>query len=226
MKEEESEEEKKRKEEEKKKLDQSDGFLGEKLKKPELTPEQQEERLLTSGMLFRQTEQLNEEEVKKKRKRQREIFESRIIEFSDGRTSTIKQILSLVVGLRQAYESLFDNTTDFFPQTYRVYGIVGDPRKYIKPYKVSRIVRRLIYARFQIEVLPALELLNPILGGFRRYKLSQYLNSDGKKMIIQFRKDAEEMMKGYGDLDWYSFEKAYCKKYNLPFQKSCFDKED
>lgn len=45
-------------------------------------------------------------------------------------------------------------------------------------------------------------------------------------MIIQFRQQAEEMMEDFADLDWYGFEKAYCKKYNLPFQKSLFDKED
>ncbi|KAA9341152.1 P63C domain-containing protein [Larkinella humicola] len=221
------EEENKKKDEEKKKLDQLNGFQGEKLQKPELTPEQQEERLLISGMLFKQTEQFTEEELKRKRKRQKEIFESRIVELADGRQFTIKELHSLVVGIRQAYVSLFDNTTDFFSQVYRLCGIQGDPKKYTKPYKVSRIIRRIIYARFQVEVLPALEFFNPVvLGGFRRYKLSQYLNDEGKKKIIEFRKQAEEMMKTYPDLDWYRFEKAYCKKYDLPFHRSLFDTED
>jgi|GEM_PF-1510964 len=226
MKEQGEEDENKRKEE-KNKLGQQDGFQGEKLQKPELTPEQQEERLLISGMLFKQTDQISEDELNRRKKRQKEIFESRIIEFSGQRKFTVKELLTLVVGIREAYVALFDNSTDFFPQVYRVYGIQGDPKNYRKPYKVSRILRRLIYTRFQVEVLPALEHLNPVLpGGFRRYKLSQYLNGDGKSMIIQFREEAEKMMSGFSALDWYSFEKSYCKIYKLPFQRSLFDKED
>lgn len=224
---EEDDENKKKDEEEKKKLDQLNGFQGEKLQNPEITPEQKEERLLISGMLFKQTEEFTEEEQKRKRKREKEIFESQIIELGDGRKFTLKELITLVVGKRQPYKALFPNENDFFPQSFRLLGIQGDPKKYSKPRILSQVIRRIIYGRFQAEVLPALDHLNPIVtGGFRKYKLSQYMNGEGKQKIIQFRDDAIELMKTFPDLDWYGFEKAYCKKYDLPFQKSLFDKED
>lgn len=213
--------------EEKKKVGkQAENFPGEKLQKPELTPEQVEERLFLSGLLFEQTEQLTKKEQKRRREREREIFESQIIELGDGRKFTLKELQSFVVVVKEPYVALFPNDVAFFSEVYRLNGILQDPKKYRKPYFVSQIIRRIIYGRFGLEVLPALEHLNPItVGGFRKYKLSQHLNSEGKEKIIQFRDDAIGLMKEYPAMEWYSFEKEYSKRYGLIFQISLFDKE-
>lgn len=224
---EEDENKKKKSEEEKKKLNQLNNFPGENLKKPELTPEQLEERLLTSGRLFEETERLTEQEQRRKRKRDKEIFESRIIELGDGRKFTVKELQSLVIGEREAYVALFPNDSPFFSEVFRLNGIKQDPKQYSKPYIVSQIVRRIIYDRFESEVLPALDHLNPItVGGFRQYKLSQYLNKEGKDKVIRFREEAIELMKEYPDLEWYQFEKEYSKRHKLVFQPSLFEMMD
>ena len=223
----EEDEEKKKNEDEKKRLDQLNDFLGEKLQNPEITPEQQEERLFLSGLLFERTEHLSEEEQKRKRKREREIEENRIIELSDGRKFTLKELRNLVVGIRQPYEALFPNDNEFFSEVFRLLGIQSDPKKYSKPRIVSQVIRRIIYGRFQAELLPALDHLNPIVaGGFRKYKLSQYMNGEGKKKVVQFRDEAIQLMKEFPDLNWYSFEKEYSKRFKLSFQRSLFDLED
>jgi hypothetical protein len=213
------------KKEEKKKLDHLNDFPGEKLQNPELSPEQKEERAFLSGLLFEQTEQFTEND--QQRKRSKEDLENQIIELSDGRKISVKDLRAPVVGKKQPYMVLFPKESEFFSEMFRLNWPDKDPTKYSKPYMASQYLIRVIYNRFNREVLPALKMLNPIVtGGFRKHKLSQYLDGDAKEQIIQFREDAVSLMKEFPDLDWYRFEKEYCKRYGLPFQKSVFDVED
>lgn len=145
------------------------------------------------------------------------------VELGDGRSFTIRELRSPVVTIREAYVALFPNDVRFFFHVYRLCGIDRDEKIYRKPYIVSQIMRRIIYTRFSAEVLPTLEHLNPISrGGFRQYKLSQYLDKDGKKMLIKFRDEAIEMMETYPYGEWYRFEKDYAKKHGITFQLNCF----
>lgn len=64
--------------------------------------------------------------------------------------------------------------------------------------------------------------MNPLISGhIRKYKLSQFLNAEGKEKMKGFIEDANTVMKEC--TTWYEFELKYTKKYNLPVQLKFMD---
>jgi len=116
----------------------------------------------------------------------------------------------------RTYRAIFSQ--DFYKQIYRLKGWkipAGGIAQ--KPHIVGMYTNTLIYQRFQKEVLPILQTMNPRLAtGWRLYKHHQWLTEEGRKELKRFINEAVEMMKQYST--WFAFEQAYCEKHDLPFQ--------
>lgn len=80
--------------------------------------------------------------------------------------------------------------------------------------------KQYIYGRFQPEMLPELlGKINPLISGhIRKYKLFQFLNDEGRRLLEGFVQDAVDLMEDPTITNWYAFELAYTKKYNLLVQ--------
>src|SRR6266536_154860 len=126
------------------------------VKRPvEISPEAKEERLLLSGLLIEQTEDLAKAALRRKRE-----IEEREIELNSGRKISIKQINDFVTAHRRAYSAIFPNENPFFKHMFRLHPslFVLDPNEYIKPPLAGKLLKHLTYDRFDIEILPALRV--------------------------------------------------------------------
>ena len=184
-------------------------------KKPiEISPEAKEERLLLSGLLIQQTEDLAKAALKRKRE-----IEEREIELNSGKIISIKQINHFVTAHRRAYTAIFPNENPFFKNMFRLHpSLFGlNPNEYVKPPLVGKLLKHLTYDRFDVEILSALRVL-AMPDGIGLDKCHQYLTPKGVENFIQYRDQANEMMGKFDDLKWYEFNSEYSKKYKLVFQ--------
>ena len=139
-----------------------------------------------------------------------------------GGSSSIKEEKDKIAQFKQPYIPYFSySRNDFYKDTYRVKQWDGDYKKYFKVKEMADVTTRLIYGRFNNEVLPKLKEMNPFIAYLvRKYKLFQFLNPDAQKEMVGFINDYDQMIDGYNN--WDLFERDYCAKYNLPYQSKLF----
>jgi hypothetical protein len=180
--------------------------------KPEVSQQSKEQQLLLAGMLIQGADELAQKARDLKRKK-----ESEVIELHSGFTITIGQINTIVSGNPLNYESMFPNDVPFFSEINRLSDEKFDPIAYIKPVFVGRILREIIYGRFDKSVLPALRAVNPAFtNGIRPRKLYHYLTPEGIILLEQYRDEAIEVMKTCSTM--YEFRQKLFKQYGVPYQ--------
>src|SRR5215203_6053067 len=133
-----------------------------------------EEQKLTelAGILLK-ADALTPQELKRKN------IEDEKLKFQllNNSTTSIFEQKKLLAEAKKPYRPLFPNTCDYYPVAFQLIGLPGDPKKYVKDYRVKTFTMDTVYARFPVEVLNELKKRNPFLKKIlrRRYKLFQYL---------------------------------------------------
>lgn len=180
--------------------------------KREVSQQSKEQQLLLAGMLIQGADELAQEARERKRKRKEEV-----VELSSGFKITIGEITSIVSGKFFDYMPMFPNNIPFFSEISRLSEVKFDPKKYTKPAFVGKIIREIIYGRFDKSVLPALKAVNPTYtNGIRPRKLYHYLTLDGIILLEQFRDEAIEVMKTCSSM--YEFRQKLFQQYGVPYQ--------
>lgn len=86
-----------------------------------------------------------------------------------------------------------------------------------KPSIVGRFTNQIIYSRFNKEVLPQLQRLNPyIVLGMRNFKHFQWLTEEGQRLFDNYIQDAISVMQESSD--WYDFRVKHATKFGVTFQ--------
>ena len=194
-------------------------------KNVEISEEELQARLFLEGMLQFETENLTYKDQIAKKEKQKEKEDAELIKFLNGKEYTLGELKALVALDKQPYRAYFPNDDPFFPEMYRLQGEEWkqlDSKDYNKPPIVGVWINEIIYNRFPGGVLPYLQFKNPILpGGFyRKYKLSQYLNDEGKELLIKFRDEARALMQGCNT--WYEFRQKLFEVHGVPYQAKMF----
>ncbi len=180
-------------------------------KKPEVSKEALEERLLLTGLLIEQAEDLAKKAKQRKLEREQEEIELR-----SGAKISIRQIQDFVTANSQPYAPMFPNALPFFKEMYRLLDWQDkDPNEFIKPAVVGGFINELIYHRFHKDVLPALQVM-AMPGGVRQHKFFQFLTLEGQRKLEEYRDDAIRIMKTCKT--WYEFRIKYAREFNLPVQ--------
>ena len=188
----------------------------------EISEEAKEERRLLEAFLLDKKDEL----IKEQNRRRKQIEEEKI-ELRNGKIISRLGTKQFVTSLKQFYDAVFPNSNPFFKNMFRLHPYLYsyDPNEYIKPPLAGRLLKHLTYDRFNIEfstdVLPALRVL-AMPDGVRLDKFYFYLTPKGVEYLIQFRDQANEMMKNFSDSKWYEFNFEYCKKYGLVCQPRLF----
>jgi hypothetical protein len=180
--------------------------------KREVSQQSKEQQLLLAGMLIQGADELALKARDLKRKK-----ESEVIELRSGFKITIGQINAIVSGNPLDYEPMFPNDVPFFSEINRLSDEKFDPIAYIKPAFVGKILREIIYGRFDKSILPALRAVNPAFtNGIRPRKLYHYLTPEGIVLLEQYRDEAIEVMKTCSTM--YEFRQKLFKQYGVPYQ--------
>jgi hypothetical protein len=184
----------------------------------EITPERLLEIGSITSLIIRQAEDDAKEQARRKEKKDAEI-----IELLGGDRITFGALSALVSPKRSPYKPLFPNTEDFWREIFRINGWHDqDPTQYAKPRIVGKWVCELIYDRYIKEVLPAVRQYNPMIcNGFRLHKHFQFLTSEAKAMLIQYRDEAIALMRQCAT--WTEFRQKYLLKYGIGYQTSIFE---
>lgn len=139
------------------------------------------------------------------------------IELINGRILDLNEIEKVLSHKIRDYEIRF--YSEYYFQIYRLNGwkIPSSGIISTKPNIVGRWTKEIIYNRFGLETIPALEILNPyITAGFRAYKHHQFLNDRGLEILARFIDEATDLMKKCSN--WYEFRIKLYKKFNVPYQ--------
>jgi hypothetical protein len=180
--------------------------------KPEISQQSKERQLLLAGMLIQGADELAQKARELKRKRKEEV-----VELSSGFKITIGEITSIVSGRFFDYMPMFPNNIPFFSEIARLSEIKFDPKKYTKPAFVGKIIREIIYGRFDKSVLPALKAVNPAYtNGIRPRKLYHYLTLEGIILLEKYRDEAIEVMKTCSSM--YEFRQKLFQQHGVPYQ--------
>ncbi len=177
-----------------------------------------------------------------KQKESRKEIQLSIIEKADGKTddsiiTTIEREnlkiqlkggleidlaeLDVVSNKMNDYEPRFPN--EFYVQIFRLTGRPIPKSGVIseKPHIVGTYTKEIIYNRFDKDVLPTLEYLNPYERiGIRRHKHFQFLSEKGLEMLSIYIEQSIELMKECES--WYEFRVELLKKHGVPFQMDMF----
>ncbi|GAB3637299.1 hypothetical protein GCM10027422_28890 [Hymenobacter arcticus] len=180
--------------------------------KREVSQQSKEQQLLLAGMLIQGADELALKARDLKRKK-----ESEVIELHSGFKITIGQINAIVSGNPLDYEPMFPNDIPFFSEINRLSDEKFDPIVYIKPIFVGKILREIIYGRFDKSVLPALRAVNPAFtNGIRPRKLYHYLTPEGIVLLEQYRDEAIKVMETCSTM--YEFRQKLFQQYGVPYQ--------
>jgi hypothetical protein len=144
-------------------------------------------------------------------------------ELRNGTSFTIKDVKDLISAMAADYFPMFPNSNPFFSLVFRLNGWKGDPKAFVKPPACALYIKKYIYARFEGDILPyLLKMDNPLVHGYvRKYKLFQFLNDEGRKMMAGYIQDAIDVMEDPDTKSWYDFELKYTRKYKLSVQLQC-----
>jgi P63C domain len=139
--------------------------------------------------------------------------------------TSIDEQNKIIAQFKQPYIPHFTYDKDYYKEIFRLNLWSEDAYKnYYKPREVAVWTVRLIYGLFMKELPTIMEELrakNKYVGFcIRRYKFFQFLTPEAQVKLDGFIEDCIKMMKQYND--WGSFEKDYCEKHGLPYQKRLF----
>lgn len=193
--------------------DKSEANVNPELSRPEkfenkLTPEDIIDRELEKLELFKETEDLIKKELERKERERKEEFQLRSGEFRTFESYRVTQD-------PQPYIAMFGRDIPFFKHMFRLADIdhMWDPNSFGKPPVAGVLLNEFIYRRFGKGIIPILRA-KAMPGGERRYKFSQFLNTEDKLKILRFRDEAIEMMKQFGRGQLYEMRREYARKYN------------
>lgn len=146
-------------------------------------------------------------------------WEAERILLNGGETTSIKDYTAFIASHKQKYFPHFSYDKPYYSGIYRLNKWPEEEcKEFVKRPEVAEWTNRLIYGRFPDGVLSYLKKRTPVLFAYiRADKLFRYLNDEGQIMLDKFIHEMYEMMKEYDD--WDKFEKDYCEKYELAYQK-------
>ena len=140
--------------------------------------------------------------------------------------TSIPEQNKIIAQFKQPYVPHFTYEKDYYKEIFRL-NLWGedDYKKFYKPREVAIWTVRLIYGRFMKElptIMDELRAKNKYIGFcIRRYKFFQFLTPTAQAKLDDFIDECIKMMKLYND--WWSFEKDYCTKYELQYQRRLFE---
>ena len=187
-------------------------------RKPEIRKESQEQQAVLAGMLIKGANELAAEAHERRTRRKQEV-----IELHSGVKITLAEIEATVTANRQPYVAFFPNDAPFFAGLSRLSGLNFDPKEFVKPPIVHTWLVELTYNRYPHpkEVLAAVRALNPALtDGHRRYKHSQFLTTEARAKLIQYRDEAIAVMNTCSSMP--EFRQKMLQEYGVPFQTEMF----
>ena len=192
-------------------------------KNVELTEEQRRQRILETGRLFEDKEDLIKARAEREKKKKEEV-----VELQSGFQFTIGEIERLISPEPQPYDPLFSYEYPYFKELYRIYYPDRDYKEYPKPYYVGKLFNELIYdSRFDKVILPSLNVLNPLITGKRKRKHFQHFNPAGRKDCEQYRDETTNVLEDCQDGQSYEFRQKLYEKYKVPYQLDFFkEKKD
>ena len=107
---------------------------------------------------------------------------------------------------------------------FRAWPPERDYKEYPKPFYCSRLLKELIYDRFDKSVYIAIDSLNPLVKGrCRERRIFQHLKAVGRSEAEQFRDDVINVAETItNDGDWYAFRKKMWELHKVPYQLNFF----
>lgn len=179
----------------------------------------QNQQLALAELLTKSADQRALEDKERRKQRQPEEILLR-----GGQVVNISELLTDAAEQRQPYEAIFPNSNPFFREIFRLMGLEeADANKYGKPGIVGRYLVILIYLRFsQGESLVSYLRAKAVPNGIRTAKFFQFLNDAGIEKAKQFRDEAIDMMKQFNTNEWYTFYRAFGKRFGIPVQLNAF----
>jgi hypothetical protein len=137
-----------------------------------------------------------------------------------GRDISIREISDVVSQRLRDYYVMF--VQPYYDEMFRLNKWKQEGN--YKPSIMAVWTNEIIYKRFNRDVLPTLQTLNPYTElGIRHYKHFQFLNERGLIMLAGFINDAVTMMRTCDT--WYEFRMKYGKKFGLPVQLRMWENE-
>jgi len=144
--------------------------------------------------------------------------ESERIQLISGEYTSIyerRQRLRVISSMKREYEKRFPQ--EYFDQIFRLHGWPLPKNKSHRPAIIGRYTNQIIYGRFDRDILPTLQILNPYIEfGIRKDKHFQWLNDRGLLELDKYIKESVDMMRKSND--WYEFRFEYAKKFGLSWQ--------
>lgn len=144
--------------------------------------------------------------------------ESLKIELFSGKVISEKDILNRRVFLLKnvaIYEKMFPQ--EFYDNIFRLNGWKLNKNKSLRPSVVGKFTNFCIYGRFDRNILPQLQSINPYIEfGIRKFKHFQWLNEAGRELLLVYIQQSIEIMKKC--TNWFEFVEKYGSEYNLPTQ--------
>jgi hypothetical protein len=168
--------------------------------------------------IFDKTKALTPAELKAKNQEDEKLK----ITLLDNSVTSVFEQKKLVSDLKQPYKPIFPNENPYYLHAFRLLNLPGDPKKFIKHKKVRIFTLNTVYKLMPKEVMQELYKKNPFLIKIlrRRYKLFEYLDSDGRMMLLEFRDSINEIANRSADL--YEFNKNLFEKHGVMYQLRLF----
>jgi len=145
-------------------------------------------------------------------------LESQKIQLFSGKIITETEILKRRVYLLKnvaTYEKMFPQ--DFYDNIFRLNNWKQNKNKTLRPSIVGKYTNLYVYARFDKNILPQLQSINPYVEfGIRKFKHFQWLNENGREKLLVYIQQSIDMMKECNS--WNEFVQKYGTEYNLPVQ--------
>jgi hypothetical protein len=142
------------------------------------------------------------------------------IKLLSGVEISIKEIEGVIAANLETYPSKFHQ--EYFIEMYRINNWKDkNPKDYFKPLIVGKYINETIYSRFNKDVLPTLQQLNPYVGfSIRMHKHYQFLNEAGIAQLENFISDAIRIMKTCDTQ--YEFRVKLFNEFAVPYQIQLF----
>lgn len=189
-------------------------------KQEELTPEQIEQRKQQSALWVQ-----GPEERVQKAKELKEARKNELVFLPGDRVRTIQSYLT---DDAHAWPAIFTHNSGYFDELYRVGGYIfdgDDPKDWKKKPIVAVLFNELFYHRLAndksiVTILRA----KVFVGGHRKHKFYHFCNQEGRDMIIQYRDEIINMLKGFGRDQLTEFRLEYAERNKLPHTLRLFPK--
>lgn len=156
-------------------------------------------------------------------KQKNEEHEKLKIHLLGGGSTSVLEHKTLIANCKQPYAPIFTNDNPYYTNAFRLIGIDGNPKEYIKDKRVRRFTMDTIYNALPPEVLKELKDKNPFLVKIlrRKYKLFQYLNAEGRQKVLDLRNSVNEISEDCKSL--YEFQKVFGPKHGVAIQLRLYE---